>query len=297
MLAKLANVAHPECHGGFQRTGERRVVSPPRARRERCILAAVRDDGLFGTTQDITDRKRAEEQLIEAIEAVSEGFVLFDRDDRYVLTNTKYREMYPELVDMFVPGTPYETMLRTGIARRLWVIEGDPEEWVRQEIEWHRTATASQERRLTDGRWTRLTERRTHDGGIVGIRTDITELRRSEEALRAAQQQLTDAVESISEGFVLFDREDRYVLTNSNYRRLYPGIADLCEPGASFEAVMRANIERGLHEFGAQGPEAWLQGLREWHRRCGEPMEPDPVRDALRRGRGADQADQGAVAT
>jgi PAS domain S-box-containing protein len=229
--------------------------------------------GLFGTTQEITDRRRAEEQLTDAIEAISEGFVLFDRDDRYLLTNTKYREMYPELVDVFAPGTPYETMLRAGIARRLWVIEGDPEEWLRREIEWHRAASDVQERRLTDGRWTRLTERRTHDGGIVGIRTDITELRRSEEALKAAQQQLTDAVESISEGFVLFDREDRYVLTNSNYRRLYPGIADLCVPGASFEAVMRANIERGLHEFGPQDPEAWLQGLLDWHRACGEPME------------------------
>ena len=77
------------------------------------------------------DRRRAEEQLIDAIEAISEGFVLFDRDDRYLLTNTKYREMYPELGDMFAPGTPYETMLRTGIERRVWVIDGDPEEWIR----------------------------------------------------------------------------------------------------------------------------------------------------------------------
>jgi len=113
--------------------------------------------GLFGTAQDITDRRRAEQQLTDAIEAISEGFVLFDRDDRYVLTNTKYREMYPELADMFAPGTPYETMLRTGIARGLWVIEGDPEQWVRREIEWHRAAGDTQERRLSDGRWTRLT--------------------------------------------------------------------------------------------------------------------------------------------
>jgi len=102
--------------------------------------------------------------------------------------------------------------------------------------------------------------------GLFGTTQDITDRRRAEE-------QLIDAIEAISEGFVLFDRDDRYVLTNSNYRRLYPGIADLCVPGASFEGVMRANIERGLHEFGAQGPEAWLQGLLDWHRACAEPME------------------------
>jgi len=212
--------------------------------------------GVFGTSQDITDRRRAEEQLIDAIEAISEGFVLFDRDDRYRLTNTKYREMYPELADMFVPGTPYEKMLRTGIARQSWVIEDDPEEWIRQEVEWHRTASGARERRLTDGRRTRLTVPHTHGGGIVGIRTDITELRRSEEALKAAQQQLSDAIESISEGFVLFDREDRYVLTNSNYRRLYSGIADPSVRGASFESVMRAKIASAVHKFGAQRAEA-----------------------------------------
>ena len=76
------------------------------------------------------------------------------------------------------------------------------------------------------------------------IRTDITELKRNEEALKAAQQQLIDAIESISEGFVLFDSEDRYVLTNSNYKRLYPGVADLFAPGTSFETVVRANVDR-----------------------------------------------------
>jgi PAS domain S-box-containing protein len=229
--------------------------------------------GLFGTAQDVSQYKRAKQQLIDAIEAISEGLVLFDRDDRYVLTNTTYREMVPAIADVLVPGTPYETVLRIGVERGMFAVDGDPEEWVGHTLDWHRTTGEPLERQRSDGRWTRLTERRTRDGGIVGIRSDITELKQAEAALKATQQQLIDAIESISEGFVLFDHEDRYVLTNSNYRRLYPGIADLCEPGALFETVMRANIERNLHEFGPEGGEAWLRRLLEWHRACGEPME------------------------
>jgi PAS domain S-box-containing protein len=234
--------------------------------------------GLFGATQDVTDHKRAEQRLIDAIEAISEGFVLFDRDDRYVLTNMKYREMLPGMADMLVPGTPYERILRIGVERGVFAVDGDPEEWVRRTLAWHRACAEPLERQSPDGRWTRLTERRTRDGGIVGIRTDITALKRTEEALTAARQQLTDAIESISEGFVLFDRDDRYVLTNSNYRRLYPGIADLCTPGTPFETVVRANIERGLHEFGPEDGEAWLRRILEWHRACAEPME-QPLKD------------------
>jgi signal transduction histidine kinase/DNA-binding response OmpR family regulator len=229
--------------------------------------------GLFGRAQDVSQYKRAEQQLIDAIEAISEGFVLFDRDDRYVLTNTTYREMVPPIVDLLVPGTPYETILRIGVERGIFAVEGDPEQWVGRTLEWHRATGEPLERQRPDGRWTRLTERRTRGGGIAGIRSDITALKQTEAALKATQQQLIDAIESISEGFVLFDRDDRYVLTNSNYRHLYPGIADLCEPGAAFETVMRANIERNLHEFGPEGGEAWLRRLLEWHRACGEPME------------------------
>jgi PAS domain S-box-containing protein len=240
----------------------------------------TRDGGIVGIRTDITERKRAEQainaaqqRLIDAIEAISDGFVLFDRDDRFVLVNTKYREMLPQMADVLVPGTAYETVLRLGVERGVFAAGGDREEWIRRTLAWHHAAAEPLERQRPDRRWTRLTERRTRDGGIVGIRTDITALKRTEAALTAARRQLVDAIESISEGFVLFDSDDRYVLTNSNYRRLYPGIADLCRPGASFEEVMRTNIERNLHEFGPEGGEAWLKRLMEWHRACAEPME------------------------
>lgn len=139
---------------------------------------------------EVAERRRTEEalraaqvQLEDAIESISEGFVLFDRDDRYVLTNSKYRELFPDMVDAFAPGTSYQRMLRTGLERKLWTIRGDPEEWIRKTTAWHRAASQPQERQLGDGRWMRLAERRTRDGGIVGIRTDITEIKRAEGAL------------------------------------------------------------------------------------------------------------------
>ena len=47
-----------------------------------------------------------------------------------------------------------------------------------------------------DGRWTMMTEYRTQDGGIVGIRTDVTRLRASEEAAKAAERRLLEAIEA-----------------------------------------------------------------------------------------------------
>ncbi len=64
-----------------------------------------------------------------------------------------------------------------------------------------------------------------------------------------ARQRLVDAIESISEGFALYDAEDRLVLCNSRYREiLYPGIADAVVPGAQFETIVRKAVKQGLVE-------------------------------------------------
>jgi PAS domain S-box-containing protein len=239
----------------------------------------MRDGGIVGIRTDITKRKKAEEamveaqrQLIDAIESIPDGFVLFDRDDRYVLTNSKYREMYPTMVDTFTPGSSYAAMVQTAMARGMWVAEGDPEEFARKVLEWHRSCDRPLERQLSDGRWIRARERRTRDGGIVGIRTDITEQKNTEAAIAAAQRQLADAIESISDGFVLCDRDDRLVLMNSNYRKLYPTLSDILIPGTPYETVLRTGIERGVWDADGD-PEGWIRATLERHRSGDAPWE------------------------
>ncbi len=65
--------------------------------------------------------------------------------------------------------------------------------------------------------------------------------------IRETRRRLIDAIESISEGFSLYDADDRLVVCNSTYSRvLYPGIEDVVTPGTKFETIIRGAAERGL---------------------------------------------------
>ncbi len=82
-----------------------------------------------------------------------------------------------------------------------------------------------------------------------------------------ARQRLVDAIESISEGFALYDAADRLVLCNSRYREiLYPGLADAVVPGARFDAIIRQAAHRGLVEDAKGREEEWVAERLAAHR-------------------------------
>jgi len=121
--------------------------------------------------------QRAERRLIEAIETIPDGFVLFDSEDRLVTCNAAYREVYSTTADKIRPGVRFEQLLRLGLERgQHRVPEGEREDWLKTRLANHKTPSGSQEQMIDSGRWLRFVERRTADGGVVGIRTDITEL-------------------------------------------------------------------------------------------------------------------------
>ena len=141
--------------------------------------------GYRGTGRDITERKRAEEELkkaqtrlLEAIEAISEAFALYDAEDRLVVCNSKYREMYTGLDVALEPGTSYEEIVRTVVESGVIVdAQGRIEPWLAERLEKHRNPPGPYEHQRADGRWFKVSERRTGEGGIVGVFTDITELK------------------------------------------------------------------------------------------------------------------------
>ena len=102
---------------------------------------------------------------------------------------------------------------------------------------------------------------------------DITALRRAEDARQIIEQRLVEAIESISEGFVFYDAEDRLVLCNSCYRGLlYSGQESAVTPGMTFESVIRRSAELGLVKDAEGRVEDWITKRMSQHRNPGEPQ-------------------------
>jgi signal transduction histidine kinase/DNA-binding response OmpR family regulator len=139
--------------------------------------------------------KQAEAQLIEAIESISEGFSLYDPDDNLVVCNSRYREnLYPGIADTMMPGTQFEAILRHAAERGLIAgAQGRVDDWVAQRMAQHRETGGPHLQQQSDDRWIQISERKTEDGGIVAVYTDVTALKHAEEQLLLAKEQAEEA--------------------------------------------------------------------------------------------------------
>jgi adenylate cyclase len=183
----------------------------------RCIRG---EDGravrLIGAIRDITRRKLAElkliaasqaadkarQQLNDALEAMSEGLVLFDAEDRIVICNSNYRRYFAvaggqEVAAMVKPGALLWDIMRAAHEKGMFpLIKGT-------DIEAHITRRkalrqnlqgGTVEQNLSDGRWLQINEHQTADGGTASVYTDITDVKRREAELARK----TEMLESLS---------------------------------------------------------------------------------------------------
>ena len=160
-----------------------------------------------GYMQDITERKQleaelelAQQRLHEAIESMPGGFMLYDADDRLVIWNRAQKDIFNPTGFNYYRGMPFEELVRYAVNHPqgygYFADEAESERFVAQRLSGHRTADFSQEIRLADGRWIWVRETATREGGVVGIRTDISAQKNAEDELREHRdnlQQLVDA--------------------------------------------------------------------------------------------------------
>ena len=205
-----------------------------RARAEMAEALGEQAPHLVGIAIDITEQKHADRlnqeaelRLKDAIENISEAFVLWDTDNKLVMCNSKYQQFHSLPASVCRPGSNYEDLVKSAkepvVRQRMPVVGGKPQDGNTFEVQ------------LGDGRWLQINERRTKDGGFVSIGTDITALKQHEERLMDSERELMNTVSDL--------QKSRAKLEQQSQR-----LADLAEKYACEKANAEA-ANRSKSEF------------------------------------------------
>jgi len=172
---------------------------------------------LIGIAMDVTEQHRlaqryaeADQRLADAIECTSEAFVLWDKNDRLVMCNAHYQQAYKLPDRVLVAGT--ERSVVTAAAARP-IIErriADPD---------RSNHSQTSEVQLADQRWLQINDRRTRDGGLVSVGTDITLLKRHQVRLRESERRLMATIGDLSTSRITLERQKAELsVANANYQ-------------------------------------------------------------------------------
>ncbi len=232
--------------------------------------------GYRGTGTDITAEYEAEQRvnharqlLADAVEFLPDGFVLYDAEDRLVLCNSSYREIHSMTPEAWTPGTRYEDILRaTFRSGEGEAPDGDIEKYIERRIAQHLRDLSSPFEINTRTRVLRVAERRTSDGGVVGLHSDVSEIKRREAALVEAKQAAEIANRAKSEFLANMSHELRTPLNaiigfaevienrvfGASSPRYHEYARDIRNSGEHLLAVINdildmSKIEAGRHDF------------------------------------------------
>lgn len=203
--------------------------------------------------------KLARQQLADAVESMVDAIAVYDAEDKLVVSNSHYKTVFGKQV-LVRPGISFEEVLN------ILLTEGAfetgciaPEEWARQRLELHREASGRDFiTRLKSGRWILNREYRMRDGGIVGVRTDITDLKRREGELDALRRRYQLILDSAGEGIVGVDNAGKCTFANKAACALL-GLPSDDLVGSHFAATVQPLSHRG--RFGATVSKVFREGV------------------------------------
>ncbi len=211
-----------------------------------------------------TSAVMAERRLRDSVNALHDGFAVFDHEQRLLVANRAYLAPYADY--NVGPGTPYREILRLTAEEGMTDIgDASPEEWVERMLaRWDSDPIPPEVVQTITGEWLRLVDRRARDGDMVCVALNITE-----------QMRTWAALEAIPDGFVLFDRDEKLLACNQRFREIYPESAAQMQPGTSYETILRAGLDAGCFVDAIGQEEAWLEA------RIGRPLDGPEEREQL----------------
>ncbi len=180
----------------------------------------------------------AQRRLENAVNALPDAVMIFDADDRLLLSNPAQAAAFPGIADIVQPGVPLREMLRISVERGLLDPppgRDDTEAFLDEAVAAYRAPSQIREYRLNDGRWFRRVDKRTSDGGLISVRIDVTGRHNQVAALDAAnlqlkialneravaEQRLSNIMESTSVGTWELDLDDGHMTACRQWARIF----------------------------------------------------------------------------
>lgn len=172
--------------------------------------------------------KKNHDRLLSAVEKSSDGIILFDADDKFIYANQKYKDLYPSEIPDLAPDKVFRDIVkRSADNGNITDAVGREEQWINERVAQHQSLANVEEQQTANGKWIRINEFRTDDGGIFGVYTDISELKKiqtelvlQQQALEESNQRFRDFAESSSDWFWECDENLRFSYFSEGYEKI-----------------------------------------------------------------------------
>ncbi|MFK5978062.1 MAG: PAS-domain containing protein [Rhizobiaceae bacterium] len=231
------------------------------------LSRSMNDGGWLSTQEDVTDRITAEKELTyrndrldAALKAMTQGLCMFDTNEKIVVSNDKYAEIYGISPAQIKSGTSLQEILELRIQKGNYA-GSDPKAYQRERFEWLKSGSNEViVHQLRDGRHIEIRNHPMGDDGWLLTHDDVTERMRSEAALSEQNERFDAAISTMSHGLAMFDKDENIIISNDRYATIYGLKENQLTPGMNVTEIVQTRVEHGC--FIGDVSERYLQRMK-----------------------------------
>jgi len=172
-------------------------------------------------------------RLADALESSREGIVVVDADRRIALANSQAADFFGSTTERMASGDLTEVSEASELARSVLAFAGN--------------SPTTDEMRLKDGRWLRVSRSATQEGGFIAVYSDISVLKDQGAKLKATNLLLDAALDNMCQGLCLYDSGHRLKVVNRRFCEIFNLSPEQIKPGITFREVIELSVAAGNH--------------------------------------------------